>query len=349
MSIRKHPQSGFWWVDITAPGGERVRRTTGTRNRKDAQEYHDKLKAELWRVHQLGETPQRLFEEACIHFLTASEGQKDYGSKVRHVVYWRDIFGGRTIGSLTNEEVLDSLPTHHSVRGEQRKLSPATRNRYLSSIRRILMLAHKLGWTDKRPILPAYKEPAVRVRWMTHAQADRFLRAMTLRWMRDACAFALATGCRATEIWTLTWDKVDLSRSLAWVTADLAKSGRARAVPLNEDAVEIIRSRIGTHDTFVFSRVEGGAQIRQMDKRAFRAALDQVGIQDFTFHDLRHTWASWHAQSGTPLFVLKEMGGWESLEMVRKYAHLDAGHLAEYANRVTFRSQLEPEKKKAAV
>lgn len=59
-------------------------------------------------------------------------------------------------------------------------------------------------------------------------------------------------------------------------------------------------------------------------------------------------WASWHVQSGTPLFVLKELGGWEKLEMVKKYAHLDAGHLAEYVNVVTFRSQQEAEKKRAA-
>jgi len=59
------------------------------------------------------------------------------------------------------------------------------------------------------------------------------------------------------------------------------------------------------------------------------------------FHDLRHPWASWHVQAGTPLFVLTELGGWETLEMVKKYAHLNAGHLAEYANNVT----LAPEAK----
>jgi integrase len=46
---------------------------------------------------------------------------------------------------------------------------------------------------------------------------------------------------------------------------------------------------------------------------------------------LRHTWASWHVQSGTPLFALQELGGWESTEMVRRYAHLAADHLAAYA------------------
>ncbi len=72
------------------------------------------------------------------------------------------------------------------------------------------------------------------------------------------------------------------------------------------------------------------------------------GIKDFHFHDLRHTWASWHVQSGTPLFVLKELGGWENIEMVKKYAHLNAGHLAEHVNVVTFWSQQQAQKQRAA-
>lgn len=59
-------------------------------------------------------------------------------------------------------------------------------------------------------------------------------------------------------------------------------------------------------------------QIQQIDRRAFITALDKVGIKDFTFHDLRHTRASGHVQSGTPLFVLKELGDWQKLDMVKK-------------------------------
>ena len=62
-----------------------------------------------------------------------------------------------------------------------------------------------------------------------------------------------------------------------------------------------------------------------------RAALKRAGIEDFRWHDLRHCWASWHVQNGTPLFALQELGGWESPEMVRRYAHLSACHLAPYA------------------
>ena len=78
-----------------------------------------------------------------------------------------------------------------------------------------------------------------------------------------------------------------------------------------------------------------GKPISFVNNNAWRAALKRAGIQDFRWHDLRHTWASWHAQNGTPLNVLQELGGWESVEMVRRYAHLNSDHLSVYAKSMT--------------
>ena len=64
-------------------------------------------------------------------------------------------------------------------------------------------------------------------------------------------------------------------------------------------------------------------------------ALKRASIENFRWHDLRHTWASWHVQDGTPLHVFQELGGWETPLMVRRYAHLAADHLAAYASRVS--------------
>ena len=77
-----------------------------------------------------------------------------------------------------------------------------------------------------------------------------------------------------------------------------------------------------------------GKPVTQVSTKAWYAALARAGIKDFRWHDLRHTWASWHVQSGTPLFALQELGGWESTAMVRRYAHLAADHLAPYADRL---------------
>ncbi|MDO9243391.1 MAG: tyrosine-type recombinase/integrase [Rhodocyclaceae bacterium] len=61
----------------------------------------------------------------------------------------------------------------------------------------------------------------------------------------------------------------------------------------------------------------------------------RVGISNFRWHDLRHTWASWHVQAGTPLHVLRELGGWECMEMVRKYAQLSSDHLVDFVDRLS--------------
>ena len=121
-------------------------------------------------------------------------------------------------------------------------------------------------------------------------------------------------------------------RRLAWIHPDQAKARKAIAVPLNAEAVAIIRGQIGGHVTHVFSF--RGRPIRQVSTKAWYQALQRAGIENFRWHDLRHTWASWHVQNGTPLYALQELGGWESPEMVRRYAHFSAEHLAPHADRL---------------
>jgi integrase len=67
---------------------------------------------------------------------------------------------------------------------------------------------------------------------------------------------------------------------------------------------------------------------------AWKRTLQKVDIKDFRFHDLRHTWASWHVMQGTSLQQLMELGGWKSYEMVLRYAHLAPEHLADAASRI---------------
>src|SRR5471030_1020195 len=74
--------------------------------------------------------------------------------------------------------------------------------------------------------------------------------------------------------------------------------------------------------------------MRVDDNTAWNIGLKRAGIEDFRFHDLRHTWASWLIQSGVPLSALQEMGRWESIEMVRRYAHLSPNHLTEHAKQI---------------
>ncbi len=93
--------------------------------------------------------------------------------------------------------------------------------------------------------------------------------------------------------------------------------------------MQILRERLRQHTTWVFTYE--GQRIHQVSTRAWYLAMKRAGIENFRWHDLRHTWASWHVQNGTPLFALQELGGWETAKMVRRYAHLNAEHVAPYA------------------
>jgi integrase len=126
--------------------------------------------------------------------------------------------------------------------------------------------------------------------------------------------------------------QLDLVRRLAWIHPDQAKARKAIAVPLNAEAVLILRRQVGEHPTRVFSF--RGKPIRQVSTKAWYQALKRAGIENFRWHDLRHTWASWHVQTARRCSHCRSWGGWESPEMVRRYAHLSTDHLTPYADRL---------------
>ena len=123
-------------------------------------------------------------------------------------------------------------------------------------------------------------------------------------------AFSFATGLRASNVTGLQWPQVDLVRRLAWVHPDQAKARKAIPVPLNGEAVALVRSWSASIRR-TCSAIEG-RPITQVSSKPWYAALQRAGIEDFRWHDLRHTWASWHVQNGTPLFALQELGGWSA-------------------------------------
>ena len=277
MPIRKDKKSGIWHLDIRTPGGQRIRRSTETTDRKAAQEYHDRLKADLWRQDKLGDIPDRTFEEAAVRFLHECEGQRDYATKLRHVAYWRERFSGRPVRSLTADDIIDALPTHQIIQGKPTEpLTGSTRNRYVFTIKRMLNLCEEWEWEwiDRVPKLPRYHEPDVRVRWEPPEVIAAFIRALRLPWMRDAAIVAVATGMRQRELFGLMPSQVDLAQCNAWITHEGAKSKRARPVPLNEDAISVIKRRLETAHRLVFTRGEGlEARIRQIGYAELRTCL----------------------------------------------------------------------------
>jgi integrase len=124
---------------------------------------------------------------------------------------------------------------------------------------------------------------------------------------------------------------VDLERRTAWL--DQTKNGTPRGVPLNRDAVAVLKGERGKHEQFCFTF--RGRPIRyELTNTAWQNAVRKAGLGDLRFHDLRHTWASWHRQAGTSTDELKELGGWKSRSMVDRYAKFATDHLGAAAARI---------------
>jgi integrase len=144
-----------------------------------------------------------------------------------------------------------------------------------------------------------------RVCWLTREQAEKLLQDLPKQ-LAAMAQFTLETGLRRANVTGLQWSQVDLDRRQAWVHADQAKGRKPISVPLSCAAVEILRRQLGQHEKFVFTY--HGKPVTQTSTKAWRLALSRAGIENFRWHDLRHTWASWHVQSGTPLHALQELG-----------------------------------------
>ena len=326
MSLYKRKNSPYWWVNITHDG-RRLQQSTGTSDEKKAREYHDKLRASLWDEARLGIKPSRTWKEAVIRHLAETTHKASRSDDVAHL-RWVDRFLGELLLNGISRDVLDRIVAERKASG----VSNSTVNRTMEVVRAVLRkAANEWEWLDRVPKIRMLPEPKRRVRWLARDEADRLVATLPEH-LAAMARFSLETGLRRSNVTGLEWPQVDLARRTAWIHADQAKGRKAIAVPLSASAVAIIRGQIGKHPTHVFSF--RGKPVRQVNTKAWRAALQRVGIENFRWHDLRHTWASWHVQDGTPLHVLQELGGWECVEMVRKYAHLSAAHLQEYVDRV---------------
>jgi len=214
----------------------------------------------------------------------------------------------------------------------RKEVSASTVNRYLALVRAILRMARdEWEWIDKIPRVRLFPEQCKRVRWLSPEDAARLLSELPTH-LADMAEFTLATGLRQRNVSYLKWESVSLERGTAWIEASASKSRKAIVVPLNKDALRVLKRRLGMHPKFVFTFRD--KPVAQASTKAWWNALERAGIEDFRWHDLRHTWASWHVQSGTSIQELKELGGWSSIEMVLRYAHLGGEHLKTAASRI---------------
>jgi integrase len=216
---------------------------------------------------------------------------------------------------------------------KKRKWEIATRNRHSSFIKRVLNVIRE-NFAVAVFTLKKRHEQDRDVRFLTREEAAALLKQLPLH-LKRMVHFSLLTGLRQANVTGLLWRHVDLNRAIAWIPGSTTKSGEPITVQLQPEAVELLREarecKKHGHEQIVFTYY--GALVSYPAESAWTKALERAGIKDFRWHDLRHTWASWHVMgwwsskgTPTPLAVLQDLGGWHSVDMVQRYAHIAPDH-----------------------
>ncbi|MDZ4819705.1 MAG: tyrosine-type recombinase/integrase [Planctomycetota bacterium] len=362
MSLFRRKNSPHWWYQITDATGKRIQKSTGTSDEVKAQELHDRLKVSVWDQKRLGIKQRRTWEEAVLRWLEDKAKKSSLTADKSHLRFLDRFLREKFLDEIDADLIRDITQARRQAYELPRKKGPArqiepkatTVNRTLEVLRGVLIRAHVVWqWLDRIPPVPMDEVPPPPTRWIKRDKAEELLEALPHH-QQAMVRFALDTGLRRSNITHLQWSDVDLDRRQAWVHADQAKAGKPIGIPLSAEGLAVLQGQKGKDQRWVFPY--RGKPVTQVATKAWRTAVKKVGIaRGFRWHDLRHTWASWHAQDRTPLDVLQILGGWGSIEMVQRYAHLDDDHLHQWVDRrVSLKSQatqdadeLTTQKKKA--
>lgn len=327
MALKK--RNGYWWIDITY-GNQRIRKSTKTKIKHEAQALHEQILSELWKSKNQPEPAlsQKSWVEAVVRWLEESQHKRSLKTDIRHLGWLNTYLRDKSLQEI-DENLIEQIAQEKEKAGVQ----PSSINRVLEIIRAILNKALKeWKWLDTVPYFRMRKFENKRLRWLTYKEAERLVGELPPH-LRDMAEFTLATGLRQANVIGLKWSEVNLVRNHALIHADQSKTKRSIPVPLNAKALEILNRQKGKHLQFVFTYMN--KSVTRCNTRAWRNALIRARIKDFRWHDLRHTWASWHVQNGTSLHELQQLGGWCDYDTVLRYAHLSSEHLQEAASRIS--------------
>ena len=315
LKLTRRHGSPCWYIRGSIRG-VRVDESTGVEQRAAAEEVLVRRGAEILERSIHGDALSRTFAEAALSYMEGG-GESAPLTPILKAI-------GRTklaaIGQAEIETLARKLLPH---------AGPATLNRRVyTPIVAVLHHAARKKWCAK-PVVARPKQPQGRMRWATHEEAERLMAAASPH-LRPLVLFLLSTGARLSEALYLEWRDVDLSRGQVVFTD--TKNGEARGVPLHPRLVATL-ANLKRKEGRVFRRPDGrpyeeraggGGQV----KTAWAGMCRRAGISDFTPHDCRHTWATWHYAANRDMRALMELGGWKSAEMVIRYAHVNTAHLA---------------------
>lgn len=319
LKLTKRHGGENWYIRGTLRGVT-VDETTGTDDRKRAEEIRIRRETEILdrSIHGIRKTAT--FLEASVMYLEEGGASRFVNIVAKH-------FGTTPLNDIDQAAIDRAAKTLYP------NASSSTRNRQVyTPVSAVLHFAAKKKMCDK-PVIARPKQPKGRMRWITHDEAQTLIRCSAPH-LKPLLTFLLYTGARLSEALYLDWQHVDLSRShVAFLDT---KTGDDRGVPLHPGVVAAL-ANLPHRSGMVFRRPDGkpyeikddgGGQI----KTAFKGACRRAEIKDFSPHDCRHTWATWHYAANRDLIALMKLGGWKSEKMVLRYAHMNVENLAASVN-----------------
>lgn len=303
-----------WWMSLSV-NGRQIRKSTGTDNRELAKKIYSKA-VTLVTEGRWFETqkPKRiLFKSVVEKYMTAHAKSRDPITIKRLLPFF---------GHLALSEITTELVSEYRSRRLQ-EVKPATVYQELSLMRRMFNVARReWKWVKENPVADlsfSVGNSNARDRWLTLEEERRLLEcAEGPKWLRPLLVVALHTGMRKGEILGLRWQDIDFGRKI--LTVQKSKNGQKRGIPMSEALTEtLMKQRQETRVIDISGRVFPIAD-RSL-RAAYAKALKKAGIEDFTFHDLRHTFATRLVQAGVDLYRVQRLLGHKSIIMTMRYSH----------------------------
>lgn len=350
----RRKDSPYWYISYRDAGGKKVCESAKTEEFREAKALEDARRVEARKARKWGEHPHRTFEEVVMAYLDAHQGARSAERDRYSAVRLGERFQGMAVARISGAMIRD-----YRQRREAQGVSPSTVRRELGFLSAACNWCRaELDWPVPNPV--AGRKPPEsegRVRWITSAQAHALIHAAgTIPRAAHLAAFirlALHTGMRRGELLGLEWSRVDMGRGMIYLGPHHQKSGRHGSVLLNREArdalIELGRYR-AEHcpaSPWVFCHADG-RRVGSV-RKAFATACRLAGLEDFHPHDLRHTFASWLAQSGAPLVEICRLMRHSDIRMTMRYAHLAPEHGREAVERLEsgFNSSTLPEGRKS--
>ena len=270
-------------------------------------------------------------------YLPTKARNKDQANPKRHLKWWKKQLGKTRLVDLKPDLITSTR--NKLLRGKTRtgeKRTTSTVNRYTVSLSHLCSVATDMEWLRENPCKKVKKlaEPKGRTRFLSDGEREALLKACKKHDNPNiylVVVLALSTGMRSSEIRYMKWESVDLKHHR--IVLPDTKNNETRTVPLVGHALDLMQQRIRRIDSpYVFAG-------RFSDRPAtFREAWDEVvataGLDNFRFHDCRHTAASMLAMNGATLSELSEILGHKTLAMVKRYAHLTEQHTNKIVSRM---------------